>query len=61
MKKLIKLNILTLLLLCMQFVYCSALTPEDVVVSITIGNPIMNVNGVKAEIDEGRGTAAVYE
>ena len=32
---------------------------SDVVVSLQIDNPIMTVNGVKTEIDEGRGTKPV--
>lgn len=33
-----------------------ASVPADVVVSLTIDNPIMEVNGVNTEIDSGRGT-----
>lgn len=36
-----------------------AKSPADVVVSLTIDNPMMTVNGIEAEIDEGRGTVPV--
>ncbi len=50
-----------LLLCCMVFCF-SAFAADigaDVVVSLQINNPLMEVNGVSAEIDEGRGTTPV--
>lgn len=53
------------LLICAVLVFClsvaivaiSAKNEADVVVSMQIGDPIMKINGVDAEIDVGRGTA----
>ncbi len=46
-------------LICVLFIsvpiYGAEFVP-DVVVSLQIDNPMMNINGAKAEIDEGRGT-----
>lgn len=57
-------QLLALFLMCsmlISFVPAGSVgvTNEDVVVSLQIGNPIMEVNGVQAEIDEGRGTKPV--
>ena len=53
-------KIITILIIVLNFVIlnitCSASYTPDVVVSMQINNPIMEVNGVDAEIDEGRGT-----
>lgn len=38
---------------------CFAATDSDVVVSLQIDNPIMEVNGVETEIDLGRGTKPI--
>ena len=59
MKKIIRSYILSFTLLLSQLVLCNAAVPEDIVASITIGNPVMTVNGTDTEIDPGRGTSAV--
>jgi len=64
MRKQIKKQIFSLLLVCsvlISFVPAgfAGVANEDVVVSLQIGNPMMQVNGVQAEIDAGRGTAPV--
>ncbi len=64
MKKCRKLTILTIVLV---FVFncfacltaAAALNNKDVVVSLQINNPLMDVNGIQAEIDAGRGTKPV--
>lgn len=63
MKKVHK-QLLALFLICsmlVSFVPAGSVgvTNEDVIVSLQIGNPIMEVNGVQAEIDAGRGTKPV--
>jgi len=59
MKKYSKILITTFLSL--MFSFCiftgTVLADEDVIVSLQIDNPIMEVNGVDIEIDAGRGTA----
>lgn len=46
--------------ICIFFVLnFSVLAEEDVVVNLQIDNPIMEINGIDAEIDAGRGTAPV--
>ena len=45
------------LLLCSFSVFAG--DNEDVVVSLQIGNPIMEVNGAETEIDKGRGTEPI--
>ena len=56
-------KIITILIIVLNFVIlnitCSASYTPDVVVSMQINNPIMEVNGVYNEIDEGRGTTPV--
>lgn len=37
----------------------SAIAQSDVVVNLQIDNPVMEINGLQTEIDEGRGTAPV--
>lgn len=60
MKKINKILIITLIMMCSLFVSVSAEEyVSDVVVSLQIDNPIMNVNGVQAEIDIGRGTKPI--
>ncbi len=53
MKKLISTLLCTLML---SVSATAANTESDVVVSLQIDNPIMQINGVQTEIDEGRGT-----
>ncbi len=63
MKKHIKITA-TVLLLCICSIFEGIVVSaknEDVVVSLQINNPIMEVNGVEAEIDEGNGTKPVVE
>ncbi len=63
MKKHIKITV-TVLLLCICSIFegiVASANNEDVVVSLQINNPIMEVNGVEAEIDEGNGTKPVVE
>lgn len=45
------------ILTCSSVVFADG--KDDVIVSLQIDNPIMEVNGVKTEIDAGRGTAPV--
>ena len=56
-------KIIAILIIILNFVIlnisCSASYTPDVVVSMQINNPIMEVNGVYTEIDEGRGTTPV--
>lgn len=54
MKKLISTILCTLALSA-----TTAIAESDVVVSLQINNPIMQINGVQTEIDEGRGTTPV--
>ncbi len=59
-----KKKVLAIALGVLLLVFCIGLTafaaaPEDVVVSLQIDNPIMEVNGVQTEIDPGRTTAPV--
>ena len=63
MKKIKKLTAL-LWTLCFLFVYAQASNAEalaDIVLSLQLDNPIMEVNGVSAEIDPGRGTMPVVK
>ena len=48
-----------LVLICSTLIYFSvpAADNSDVVVSLQINDPIMEVNGVETEIDAGRGTS----
>lgn len=55
----IKLFFTTTVLLCSIFICSTALASGDVVVSLQIDNPIMEVNGTQAEIDAGRDTKPV--
>ena len=41
--------------------YCANASDADVVVSLSINNPVMQVNGISKEIDEGRGTVPVIK
>jgi len=54
---------LCLILLCTIITLCSCVHSDaddrDIVVSLTLDNPIMQVNGEDTEIDPGRGTAPV--
>ena len=61
MKKIIRISSLVLLISVLLSVSVLAYntTELDVVVSLQIDNPIMNVNGVQAEIDTGRGTKPI--
>ncbi len=55
--KIKKVGISLLILLCSFFsILALAEVPEDVVVSLQIDNPMMEINGADAEIDPGRGT-----
>lgn len=62
MKKVYRL-ILSLLIICCTFIPISVLALEtptlDIVVSLQIDNPMMEINGVEAEIDDGRGTTPI--
>ena len=58
MKKKLLASVIAVLL----FIFCigmTALAQEDVVVSLQIDNPVMQVNGVRTQIDPGRETAPV--
>lgn len=50
-------------LLCVMAVFCTCVNSQandrDIVVSLTLGNPTMQVNGADTEIDPGRGTTPV--
>lgn len=54
---------LAIALICtlMLCTFCANASDADVVVSLSIDNPIMQVNGVSMEIDEGRNTAPVIK
>lgn len=54
-----RLSITILALLCSIFVCSSAFASGDVVVSLQIDNPVMEINGAEAEIDAGRDTKPV--
>lgn len=60
MKK-IKLLIISVVVACCTFACTSvfAVNLPDVIVSLQINNPVMEVNGVESEIDAGRGTKPV--
>ncbi len=62
MKKVYRL-ILSLLIICCAFIPISVLALEtptlDIVVSLQIDNPMMEINGVQKEIDDGRGTKPI--
>lgn len=61
MKKTIRISTLVLLISILLSVSVFAYNSyeSDVVVSLQIDNPVMNVNGVQSEIDTGRGTKPV--
>ncbi len=56
-------KILLKIILTIMFVFCISISAvaanEDIVVSLQIGNPIMQVNGVQTEIDDGRAVAPI--
>lgn len=58
-------NKISLLSLLVMFIFICSLPTyaaenvSDVVVSVQIGNPLMKVNGLELQIDEGRGTKPV--
>lgn len=56
-----KVLLITLLLVCSLFTFASAADNSDVVVSLQLDNPIMEVNGVETEIDARRGTAPTVQ
>ena len=56
----LKISIITVLYLIFTSAYALAYSyEEDVVLNLQINNPIMEINGTKAEIDAGRGTMPV--
>ena len=56
----LKISIITVLCLIFTSAYALAYSyGEDVVLNLQINNPIMEINGTKAEIDAGRGTMPV--
>lgn len=61
MKKYSKLIITLLVIICSIYVSLpvSAVDDTDVVVSLQINNPMMEVNGIETEIDVGRGTKPI--
>ncbi len=59
MKKFRKILMLAAMMLCALHISAAAVSDDDVVVRLTIDNPIMQINGVETEIDVGRGTAPV--
>ncbi|MBE6915990.1 MAG: hypothetical protein E7471_05080 [Ruminococcaceae bacterium] len=56
MKRKLLVVLLAVFALCSCLVSALANAPADVVVSLQIENPLMEVNGVSTEIDAGRGT-----
>lgn len=58
MKKSI-ISFLTVLLISVFTSTCFAEVPADVIVSMQLNDPIMEINGQETEIDEGRGTVPV--
>ena len=54
-----KISLITVLFLLLCSLCVFAGDNEDVVVSLQIGNPIMEVNGAETEIDKGRGTEPI--
>ncbi len=54
-----KILLISLTILICLFTGFSVMAAEDVVLSLVIDNPVMEVNGVECEIDAGRGTKPV--
>lgn len=59
MKSRNKLLIILLTIICSIGISASAADDSDVVVSLQINDPIMEINGVQTEIDAGRGTKPI--
>lgn len=56
-KSILIISVITLLLL--TTVFCTARSPNDISITLQIGNSIMTVNGDSKEIDTGRNTSPV--